>query len=116
LCFDAPLLPVELQRVNHTASTNRARFYAANPTIEAAMPNQYQTDQIGQLTERVEQLLVRYEALQHTHALALEQISSLTQERDSLKSRLDTVRVRVNALIERLPESVETALSVGTAP
>ena len=80
------------------------------------MPNQYQTDQIGQLTERVELLLVRYEALQQAHALALEQISTLTQERDSFKSRLDTVRVRVNALIERLPESVETALSVGAVP
>lgn len=106
--MDALLLPVELQHVNHTASTNRARFYAAKcakPYNRNVMPNQFPVEQLDQITERVEQLLQRYEALQHTHALLLEQVSSLTQERDSLRSRLSAARARVEALIERLPES-----------
>ena len=102
--FDSPLLPVELQRANHTASTNRAdstRQAAANPTIIGDMPDQTQIDQI---TERVERLLLRYEELQRTNALLGEQVSVLTHERDSLKSRLSAARARVDALLERLPE------------
>lgn len=80
--------------------------HAANPTIAIAMPNR---TQIEQITERVERLLVRYEELQRTNALLGEQVSVLTQERDSLKSRLSAARARVDALLERLPESVGRA-------
>ena len=66
------------------------------------MPHQTQLDQI---TERVEKLLMRYEELQRTNALLSGQVSTLTQERDSLRSRLSAARARVDALIERLPES-----------
>lgn len=66
------------------------------------MPHQTQLDQI---TERVEKLLVRYEELQRTNALLSVEVSILTQERDSLRSRLSAARARVDALIERLPES-----------
>ena len=65
------------------------------------MPSSYQIDQIA---ERVERLLVRYEELQRTNALLAEQVEKLTQERDSLKSRLSAARSRVDALLERLPE------------
>ncbi len=61
--------------------------------------------QIDQLIERVERLLLRYEELQRTNVLLGEQVSVLTQERDSLKSRLSAARARVDALLERLPES-----------
>ncbi len=44
--------------------------------------------QIDQVAERVERLLVRYEELQRTNALLAAQVEVLTQERDSLKSRL----------------------------
>ena len=44
--------------------------------------------QIDQITERVERLLVRYEELQRTNALLAEEVSTLAQERDSLRSRL----------------------------
>ena len=111
---DTPLLPVELQYVNHTASTNEpdsTRQNAVNPTIETVMPNQHQFDQLDQLAERVELLLQRYKELQHTHATLLEQVSSLTQERDSLKSRLSAARARVDALIECLPENPHTTLA-----
>ena len=60
--------------------------------------------QLDLVTERVERLLVRYEELTRTNALLYRQIDSLTQERDSLKSRLSAARARVDALLERLPE------------
>ena len=59
--------------------------------------------QIEQIAERVERLLVRYEELQRTNTLLAEQVDVLTQERDSLKSRLAAARARVDALLERLP-------------
>lgn len=59
--------------------------------------------QIDQITERVERLLVRYEELTRTNALLYAQLDTVTQERDSLKSRLSAARARVDALLERLP-------------
>ena len=102
---DFLLLPVELRHVNHTASTNRLILSAAlptNPTITLAMTN---TIQISQITERIERLLLRYNELQRTNFLLSEEVSVLTQERDSLKSRLGAARSRVDALLERLPEN-----------
>ena len=64
------------------------------------------TNQINQITERVERLLLRYEELQRTNALLVEEVSLLTQDRDSLKSRLGAARARVDALLERLPENI----------
>ena len=61
--------------------------------------------QIDQIADRVERLLVRYEELQRANALLGAQVESLTQERDSLKSRLGAARARVDALLERLPDS-----------
>jgi uncharacterized protein (TIGR02449 family) len=64
--------------------------------------------QIDQITERVERLLLRYDELLRTNALLHQQITTLTQERDSLKSRLGAARARVDALLERLPSSPPT--------
>ena len=68
-------------------------------------------DLIDQIAERVEHLLLRHEELQRTNALLHEQVHSLSQERDQLKSRLSAARARVDALIERLPSTApnETA-------
>lgn len=55
------------------------------------------------IAERVERLMVRHEELQRTNALLTEQVAALTQERDSLRLRLQAARARVDALIERLP-------------
>ena len=60
---------------------------------------------LDHIAERVERLLVRHEELQRTNALLAEQVAALTQERDSLRSRLNAARVRVDALIERLPSN-----------
>ena len=82
------------------------------------MSNPNQVALIDQITERVEQLLLRYEALLRTNAQLGEQVITLTHERDSLKSRLSAARARVDALIERLPEAADPlvhTLPVGPA-
>ncbi|BCO27069.1 hypothetical protein MIZ03_1956 [Rhodoferax lithotrophicus] len=66
-------------------------------------------NQIDQIAERVERLLVRYDELTRTNALLYQQIGTLTQERDSLKSRLSAARARVDALLERLPSENSSA-------
>ena len=58
---------------------------------------------IDQIADRVERLLVRHEELQRTNALLTEQVAALGRERDSLKSRLNAARSRVEAPLERLP-------------
>ena len=101
----AHLLPVELQHVNHTASTNAGILChrpLAQPYNLQPMSNQSQIDQIA---ERVERLLLRHAELQRTNGLLAGQIETLTQERDSLKSRLGAARARVDALLDRLPEA-----------
>ena len=63
---------------------------------------------LDQIAERVERLLVRYAEMQRTNALLSKQVLTLTQERDSLKSRLHTVRVRMDSLLERLPDNLDS--------
>ena len=70
--------------------------------------------QIDLIAERVELLLARYEELQRTNALLGAQVESLTQERDSLKSRLGAARARIDALLERLPEIVASYMPKGS--
>jgi len=60
---------------------------------------------IDQVAERVERLLLRYEELQRTNALLVQQVDALTHERDALKSRLGTARARVDALLERMTDT-----------
>lgn len=60
---------------------------------------------IDQIAERVERLLLRFDELNHTNALLYKEVEALTQERDSLKSRLSAARARVDALLARLPEA-----------
>jgi FtsZ-binding cell division protein ZapB len=72
------------------------------------MSNQSHIDLIA---ERVERLLVRHAELQRTNALLASQVEALTQERDSLKSRLGAARARVEALLDRLPEAQGLAAS-----
>jgi len=63
------------------------------------------------LLERVERLLLRHDELKRTNALLEEQVQSLTQERDSLRSRLNAARARIDALLERLPVESESGKS-----
>ncbi|MDH3461991.1 MAG: DUF904 domain-containing protein [Burkholderiaceae bacterium] len=66
---------------------------------------------LRELTDRVERLLLRHEELKRTSALLEEQLASVTQDRDSLRSRLNAARRRIDALLERLP--TETPCQVG---
>ena len=66
---------------------------------------------LRELTDRVERLLLRHEELKRTSALLEEQLASVTQDRDSLRSRLNAARRRIDALLERLP--TETPSQVG---
>lgn len=61
------------------------------------------THSLDQIAERVERLLLRHEELQRTNHLLLEQVQALQAERDSLKSRLNAARGRIDALLDRLP-------------
>lgn len=67
-------------------------------------PDAPMSAQIDAVIERTERLLLRHEELSRTNALLLEQVNTLTHERDTLKSRLAAARSRIDALIERLPE------------
>jgi cell division protein ZapB len=97
------LLPVELRHANHTASTNARILKPAHSQIPTIW-RMASGSALDPLVDRVERLLVRYEELQRTNALLAEQVELLTQERDSLKSRLSAPRARVDALLERLPD------------
>jgi cell division protein ZapB len=64
---------------------------------------------ISDLLDRVERLLLRHDELKRTNALLQEQLQNVSQERDSLRSRLSAARQRIDALLERLPvESSES--------
>lgn len=90
--------------MNHAASTN------ATHCNDEARRRPYNVRQmaaqtpIDQITERVERLLLRHEELQRAHALLLQQVQTLTQERDQLRTRCHLVKQRLDSLIERLPQ------------
>jgi cell division protein ZapB len=58
---------------------------------------------IEELADRVERLLLRFDEQSRTQQLVEAQLASVTQERDSLKSRLNAARSRIDALLDRLP-------------
>jgi uncharacterized protein (TIGR02449 family) len=64
---------------------------------------------ITDLLDRVERLLLRHEELKRTNALLQDQLQAVTQERDSLRSRLGVARQRIDALLDRLPVESEPA-------
>jgi len=67
---------------------------------------------IEELADRVERLLLRHEELQRTNALLEQQLAGVTHERDSLRSRLNAARNRIDALLERLPIDAVAPLDV----
>lgn len=60
------------------------------------------------LAERVDRLLLRHEELQRTATLLEQELAGVTQERDSLRSRLNAARNRIDALLSRLPADAPT--------
>jgi uncharacterized protein (TIGR02449 family) len=55
------------------------------------------------LAERIERLVLRHDELKRTNVLLEQQLGTVTQERENLKSRLAAARSRIEALLERLP-------------
>ena len=71
---------------------------------------------IEELAERVERLLLRHVELQRTNTLLEQQLAAVMQERDSLRSRLNAARGRIDALLERLPAEAGSKDSAGSTP
>ncbi|KNZ33920.1 MAG: hypothetical protein AD742_02305 [Methylibium sp. NZG] len=65
------------------------------------------------LADRVERLLLRHEELRRTHALLEQQCAAVTHERDSLRSRLNAARGRIDTLLTRLPTEPASDADVG---
>ena len=65
-----------------------------------------QTPLLENIFERVDRLLVRHEELKRTNVLLEEQVAKFIQERDSMKTRLQTAKTRVESLLDRLPAEV----------
>ena len=66
------------------------------------------------LAERIDRLLLRHHELERTNALLQQQLSGVSGERDSLKSRLTAARARIDVLLERLPANNESSDGGGT--
>ena len=60
------------------------------------------------LADRIDRLLQRHDALQHKVAGLEAQLVRVGDERDSLRSRLNAARSRIDALLERLPPDAAT--------
>ncbi len=91
--------------MNHTASTNSAILAAPGTAKPYNARSMSSASPIEQISDRVERLLLRHEELLRTNKLLAEQLEAMTKERDSLRSRLNAARARVEALLERLPET-----------
>lgn len=68
---------------------------------------------LDQIADRIELLLQRHRELQQVNTMLAQQVLTLTQERDSLQSRLRAARARVDTLLDRIPDP---ALSHQDAP
>ena len=70
---------------------------------------------LDDLAERIERLVLRHEELQRTNALLQTQLTAVTGERDSLRSRLAAARARIDALLDRLPAEPVAAATPAVA-
>jgi cell division protein ZapB len=67
-----------------------------------------QSSEFDQIVQQVDRLLLRHQELSRTNTLLKAEIAQLTQERDSLLSRLSAARNRVDALLNRLDDAEAT--------
>ena len=58
---------------------------------------------IDQIAERVERLLARHEEVLRANAQLQDQVAALAHERDALLARFAEARVRLDAVLQRLP-------------
>ena len=71
---------------------------------------------LDDLAERIERLVLRHEELQRTNLLLQSQLDTVTNERDSLRSRLAAARARIDALLDRLPADAVAAPVIARKP
>lgn len=71
---------------------------------------------IEDLAERVERLLLRHDELQRTNGLLEQQLAAVAGERDSLRSRLNAARARIDTLLDRLPAETLAADAAAASP
>jgi cell division protein ZapB len=64
---------------------------------------------VEDLAVRVEHLLLRHIELKRTAALLEKQLAEVTHDRDSLRSRLNAARSRIDTLLARLPAEPHSA-------
>ncbi len=62
---------------------------------------------IDQIAERVDRLLLRHDELQRVNQLLEAQATALRLERDHLRQQCAAARLRVDALLARLPQDQE---------
>ena len=72
---------------------------------------------LDHVADRMERMLLRYQELQKTNSLLQQQLQEISQERDSLKSRLAAARSRVDVLLTRLQsvDPVQPLQSAGSS-
>ena len=67
-------------------------------------------NKLDDLAERVDRLVLRHHELKRSSALIEKQLIAVSTERDSLRSRLNAARSRIDSLLERLPaERIDAA-------
>ena len=59
------------------------------------------------LADRIERLVLRHDELKRTSVLMEQQLTAVTTERDSLRSRLAAARTRIDTLLSRLPTETQ---------
>lgn len=99
--FPIPVYPAPSMKEG--AGTNACDATSARIIRSPFLIERASMARLNELALRIDRLLLRHEELERTNKLLLEQVASLTGERDSLKSRLGAARARVDALLERLP-------------
>ena len=107
-----------MQAIRHQAhqlkqnrcDTDKGQFYRTRIIYNRPMPATH----LHLLAERIEQLLSRHTQLQHSNTVLAQQIMALTQERDSLKSRQQAARARIDQLLDRLPITRDNSADTGT--
>jgi cell division protein ZapB len=60
---------------------------------------------LQELADRIDRLLLKYQEVQRTNQLLSSEMATIAQERNSLQSRLHAARLRIDTLLERLPEN-----------
>jgi uncharacterized protein (TIGR02449 family) len=114
LCFPFNCADVKTGTSTNGADCKQHEAHAYNPP---SLISQRAMSKTQELADRVERLLLRHEELKRTNGLLEQQVATLTNERDNLRSRLNAARSRIDALLDRIPvDAPATARNDEDAP